>query len=215
MSERNDISYTQWTTGKFGDKRCKNGSECTSYTCGFAHPEDWFPVSSVNATPKKVTKWIYGKFGDKKCRDGNKCKSRTCGFSHPEGSPAPPPAPSKPTTNKKVVASGESVRTLLPAFEDSFLSPDQEEEVLAAIYADQVDADQVDADQLDADDEDDDDDNDELGKIESDVEITAEKAAEYVDTMKIIEKNREKNEAKRATQSARNAEIIDAFEKRT
>merc|ERR1719454_1716019 len=48
---------------------------------------------------------------------------------------------------------------------------------------------------------------------------TKESAAEsgpgdYDDVMKLIEENRRKNEAKRAVQSARNAEIIAAFEQR-
>ena len=38
---------------------------------------------------------------------------------------------------------------------------------------------------------------------------------DYTDVMKMIEENRKKNEAKRAAQSARNAEIIAAFEQRT
>jgi hypothetical protein len=38
--------------------------------------------------------------------------------------------------------------------------------------------------------------------------------AEYDDVMKMIEENRKKNEAKRAAQSARNAEIIARFEER-
>ena len=38
---------------------------------------------------------------------------------------------------------------------------------------------------------------------------------DYSDVMKMIEENRKKNEAKRAAQSARNAEIIAAFEART
>jgi hypothetical protein len=38
---------------------------------------------------------------------------------------------------------------------------------------------------------------------------------DYSDVMKMIEENRKKNEAKRAAQSARNAEIIAAFEQRT
>ena len=37
---------------------------------------------------------------------------------------------------------------------------------------------------------------------------------DYDDVMKLIEENRKKNEAKRAAQSARNAEIIAAFEQR-
>lgn len=37
---------------------------------------------------------------------------------------------------------------------------------------------------------------------------------DYDDVMKLIEENRRKNEAKRAAQSARNAEIIAAFEQR-
>ena len=51
-------------------------------------------------------------------------------------------------------------------------------------------------------------------------ELAAEKAADdkgpgdYDDVMKLIEENRKKNEAKRAAQSARNAEIIAAFEQR-
>ena len=38
---------------------------------------------------------------------------------------------------------------------------------------------------------------------------------DYTDVMKMIEENRKKNEAKRAAQSARNAEISAAFEQRT
>ena len=51
-------------------------------------------------------------------------------------------------------------------------------------------------------------------------ELAAEKAADdkgpgdYDDVMKLIEENRKKNEAKRAAQSARNAEIVAAFEQR-
>jgi len=37
---------------------------------------------------------------------------------------------------------------------------------------------------------------------------------DYDDVMKLIEENRRKNEAKRAAQSARNAEITAAFEAR-
>ena len=43
----------------------------------------------------------------------------------------------------------------------------------------------------------------------------AEPDGGYEDVMKMIEDNRRKNEAKRAAQSARNAEIIAAFEART
>jgi len=46
-------------------------------------------------------------------------------------------------------------------------------------------------------------------------EEPAEKSpGDYDDVMKLIEENRRKNEAKRAAQSARNAEIIAAFEQR-
>jgi len=44
--------------------------------------------------------------------------------------------------------------------------------------------------------------------------VTIEPDGGYDDVMKMIEENRRKNEAKRAAQSARNAEITAAFEAR-
>ena len=56
--------------------------------------------------------------------------------------------------------------------------------------------------------------DDEEPPTPSDTQPATSEPGDYDDVMKLIEENRRKNEAKRAAQSARNAEIIAAFEQR-
>ena len=70
-------------TGKFRERRCREGGACTNPKCGFAHPADWVHYAKA-PTPPVVIPWIAcGKFGDRKCRDGGACRNAQCGFAHP------------------------------------------------------------------------------------------------------------------------------------
>ena len=145
----------------------------------------------------------------KNCRNGIDCKNTKCKFTHPKDR-SPPQAPHKKGCHAPVQIS--EPRSLKNAFDDASLPSD--EEVLVAIEeAAEAEEDKIVAILADID-------ADEEAAIAAEFAGTGldadeeEDQGKYRETLDLIQENRRKNEAKRAAQSARNAEIIAAFEKR-